>query len=143
MIKIDKSQWPIVQIETDGLATVEAMAEYNATMDDLLAQAEGQDGQFGLIFISDMSDEEYKAHKREKAAQKLSNDWLRANRARMTKQCVAIAMVTKATGIMRMFKPIARMTMKRMMGAPGDLFFTIEEATTWMNKQLHSTAVNS
>jgi hypothetical protein len=136
MIKLDKSQWPIVQMETDGLTTVEAMREYNTAMDELLAYAERQPGQFGLIFISEMSDEEYKTHKRDKDAQKLSNDWLKANKGRIGKQCVAIAMVTKASGIMKVAKPIARMTLKRTMGAQGDIFFTLEEAQVWLRQQL-------
>lgn len=136
MINIDISQWPIVQIEVDGLATVPAMSEYNAAMDALLARAEAEPAQFGLIFISDMSDAEYKVHKREKAAQKLSNDWLKANRGRMSERCVGIAMVIQAKGIMKMMKPIAKMTMKRMMGAPGDLFFTLEEAAQWMDERM-------
>ncbi len=77
-----------------------------------------------------MSDEQYKAHKREKAAQKLSNDWLKANKGRIGEQCVAIAMVAHATGIMKMFKPIARMTLKRTMGTWGDTLFTLDEAIT-------------
>ncbi|MEO1288271.1 MAG: hypothetical protein AAFV93_10920 [Chloroflexota bacterium] len=76
MIKVDKSQFPIVYIEVDGLTTVDAMQEYNTAMDDLLDYAETQSGKFGMIYISDMNDEEYKNHKRDKDAQKLSNAWL-------------------------------------------------------------------
>ncbi|MEM9953619.1 MAG: hypothetical protein AAF846_18570 [Chloroflexota bacterium] len=132
MIKVDKSQFPIVYIEVDGLTTVDAMQEYNTAMDGLLDYAETQSGKFGMIYISDMNDEEYKNHKRDKDAQKLSNAWLKQNKARISEQCFAIAMVVQATGMMKMMRPIAKRSMKRMMGAPGDMFFTLDEAETWM-----------
>ncbi|MEO1163605.1 MAG: hypothetical protein AAFV98_07480 [Chloroflexota bacterium] len=134
MIKVDQSKYPIVYIEVDGLATLEAMQEYNDEMDTLLAYAETQPGKFRMIYINDMDDEAYKQHKREKAAQKLSNDWLKQNKARIGECCVAIAMVTQVTGMMKMMRPIARRSMKRMMGAPGDIFFTLDEAEAWMNR---------
>ena len=135
MINIDKSKWPIVYIETDGLATLESMEEYNTLMEELLDFAEEQPDKFGMIHLNDMSDEDYKSHKREKAAQKLSNDWLKVNKPRITENCFGIAMVTKAT-VMKMMSPIARRSMKRMMGAPGDVFFEVIDAEAWMEEAL-------
>lgn len=137
MVKVNMSRWPLVLIETDGLTTVDAMTEYNLTMDWLLEHAEQQSERFGLIFVSDMDDEQYKSQKREKAAQKLSNTWLKANRERITQQCVAIAMVTKANALMKIMKPIAGTVVRRTMGAPGDVFSTVPEAEAWMSEKLH------
>ena len=128
MIKIDQTQWPIVYIEVDGLATVTAMEEYNTEMEKLLDFAEQQPKKFGIIYISEMSDEEYKQHKREREAQRLSNAWLKQNKPRIGATCVGIAMVTKATGMMKIMRPIAKRSMKRMMGAPGDVFFELSAA---------------
>ena len=66
----------------------------------------------------------------------MSNEWLKANRLRMGKLCTGIAMVTKASGIMKVMKPIAKLTLKRTMGAPGDIFFSREAAEAWMMGQV-------
>ena len=136
MIKLDRSNWPIIYVEVDGLTTLSAVEEYNSVMDEFLAFAEDQPEQFGIIYISDMSDDDYKNHKREKAAQKLSNTWLKQNKPRIAENCFGIAMVTQATGMMKMMRPIAKRSMKRMMGAPGDVFFELGEAEQWMQSVL-------
>ena len=136
MVRVDMSAWPIVLIEVDGLTTAAAMEEYNTAMETLLDHAEQQPTRFGLIYLSQMTDDDHQNQKREKAAQKLSNDWLKVNKARIGQHCVGIAMVTAATGMMKVMKPIAKMSMKRLMGAPGDVFFTRAEAEAWMAEQM-------
>ncbi|MEM8532589.1 MAG: hypothetical protein AAGF95_17225 [Chloroflexota bacterium] len=136
MVRVDMSTWPIVLIEVDGLATLAAMEEYNTAMEKLLDYAEQQPEPFGMIYLSQMTDADHEQHKREKAAQKLSNNWLKDNKARIAQQCVGIAMVTSATGMMKMMKPIAKLSMKRLMGAPGDVFFTQTEAESWMAERM-------
>lgn len=136
MVKIDRSQWPIVYIEVDALTTLGDMEEYNAEMDELLDYAEQQPEKYGIVYLYQGTEEGHKSFKREKDAQKLSNQWLKANKSRIGERCVAIAMVTQAKGLMKMMWPIARMSMKRMMGAPGDMFFTKEEADQWMTERM-------
>ncbi|MEM7346367.1 MAG: hypothetical protein AAF485_19175 [Chloroflexota bacterium] len=136
MVKIDRSNWPIVFIEVDGLTTLAAMEEYNTEMESLLDFAEQQPEKFGIVYLAHMSDDEFKSHKREKAAQKLSKVWLKANKPRIAARCVGIAMVTQATGMMKVMRPIAKRTVKYMMGAPGDMFFTREEAEVWMQEKV-------
>ena len=135
MVKVDTTQWPVVYMAVDGLATVPEMQEYIRAMETLLSHSQHASERFGLVFLSDMSDDEYNSFKREKAAQKLSNEWLKANKALIGEQCIAIAMVTKAGAMMKLMKPVAKFTLKRTMGAPGDIFFTREEAAAWMAKQ--------
>lgn len=140
MVKVDRSNWPTVFIEVDGLTTLAAMEEYNAEMEELLDFAEQQPSKFGIVYLSDMSDSEFKSHKRDKEAQKLSKAWLKENKGRFEAQCVGIAMVTQATGMMKVMRPMAKRAMKRMMGAPGDMFFTREEAEAWMQEQMAQVA---
>ena len=45
MVSIDRSEWPIVYIEVDGITTVDAMEEYNQEMGALLDYAEQQPDQ--------------------------------------------------------------------------------------------------
>ncbi|MBX3015572.1 MAG: hypothetical protein KF832_28885 [Caldilineaceae bacterium] len=136
MIQVDTTQWPIVYMQVDGLATVADVQEYNTAMETLLSHSRRHQERFGLVMLSDMSDEEYNSFKREKEAQRLSNAWLKANKSAIGEQCVGIAMVTKASGIMKLMKPVAKFTLKRSMGAPGDIFFTREDATGWITKQM-------
>ena len=74
--------------------------------------------------------------KREKEAQRLSNQWLKANKPRIGERCVGIAMVLPNAGtFMKLMRPVAKRSMKRMMGAPGDMFFEKSKAETWMKEQ--------
>jgi hypothetical protein len=130
MVEVDTTQWPTVYMKVDALLTTTAVTEYINEMEHLLAREEP----FGLIYLSEMTDEEAR-QRREKEAQKLSNGWLKANRERMGRYCIGIAMVTNATRMMRLYKPIARRTFKRTMGVAGDLFFTQSEAAAWMAAQ--------
>lgn len=136
MVKVDTSEWPVVLMAVDGLTTLAAMQEYIDEMEKLLAHSQQQDQQFGLIYLSDMNDEDFRSHRREKEAQKLSKTWLKANKGYIGEQCLGIAMVTQASGMMKIMKPIAKRTMKHTMGAPGDIFFTLEEAQNWMQGQM-------
>ncbi|MEM7030575.1 MAG: hypothetical protein AAF629_13490 [Chloroflexota bacterium] len=136
MVKVNRSNWPIVYLEVDGITTLAAMEEYVAEMEIILEFAEQQSDKFGMVYITDMSDDEFKSRKREKEAHKLSKAWLKENKPRLEASCVGIAMVTQATGMMKIMRPVAKRTMKRMMGAPGDMFFTKEEAETWMQEQM-------
>ena len=139
MVKMDRSKWPIVYVEMDAIATLEAMQEYNTEMDALLDYAETQPGKFGMIYLNDMSGEEAKAMKRTKEAKQLSNKWLKVNRPRIGEQCAGIAMVMPKGGFwMKMMRPIAKRSMPKMMGAPGDMFFNIEDAEAWMKEQMEA-----
>ncbi|MEM8857273.1 MAG: hypothetical protein AAGD96_03075 [Chloroflexota bacterium] len=141
MVKIDREKWPMVYIEVDAIATLAAMEEYNAEMDALLDFAQTQPEKFGMIYINDMSGDEAKASKREPAAKKLSNQWLKENRPRIGETCAGIAMVMPNGGFfMKMMRPIARRSMPKMMGAQGDMFFNLEDAEAWMKEQMGVTA---
>lgn len=132
MVKVDYAQWPVVYMEVDGLGTVADMQEFIDEMDALLARNE----KFGLIMHTQITDSEYKDFRREKEAQKMSNTWLKENRSRIGAQCIAIASVLKASGLMKVMKPIAKISMKRQMGTNGDIFFTQEEAAVWLAEQM-------
>lgn len=136
MVKVKMAHWPIVTMELDGLITLVDMEEFVTETEKLLAFAEKQPEKFGLIYIAQVSDEDHKKQRREKEAQKLSKQWFKANKGRIGEQCVGIAMVAKASGLMKMMKPIAKVTTKRMMGAPGDVFATKEEAEAWLAKKM-------
>ncbi|MEM7803004.1 MAG: hypothetical protein AAF633_27690 [Chloroflexota bacterium] len=137
MIKIDRSEWPLVYIEVDAVSTLAAMEEYNQEMEKLLDYAEEQPEKFGMIYISELTDAETKSQKREKEAKQLANKWLKANRPRIGENCVGIAMVMpNANLVMKMMRPIAKRSMKKMMGAPGDMFFNQEDAVIWMQEQM-------
>ena len=137
MVKIDRTEWPIVYIDVDGLITVAAMEEYNREMDAFLDYAETVPEKYGIIYVYELTDEEQKSQKREKEAQKLGNAWLKVNKARIGERCIGIAMVTPNAGtLLKMMRPIAKRSMKRMMGAPGDMFFERKEAEAWMRTQM-------
>ncbi|MEM7331123.1 MAG: hypothetical protein AAF490_03455 [Chloroflexota bacterium] len=136
MIKINKSEWPVVHIEVDGILTLPDMEEYTREMDSLLDFADGKREKYGIIYMTELGDDQANM-KREKEAKRLSTQWLKANRERIGEHCVGIAMVMPNAGKMvKMMRPIAKRSMKRMMGAPGDMFFEQELAETWIKEQL-------
>lgn len=127
-----QTEGALIRMEVDALATLESMQAYLDAMESILLEHET----FGLMFLSDMENDEIKTQKRTKEASKLSNAWLKENRERIGKQCIGIAMVVKPTMMMRAMKPMASKTMKKMMGAQGDMFFERDQAETWMKSQL-------
>lgn len=136
MVNIDKTDWPIVYIEVDGITTLPAMEEYNREMEMLLDFADERQEKYGIIYVTELNDEQTKV-KREKEAQRLSNKWLKANKPRIGEHCIGIAMVMPNAGtVMKLMRPVAKRSMKRMMGAPGDMFFAKDEAEAWMRQQL-------
>ncbi|MEM7125972.1 MAG: hypothetical protein AAF702_06580 [Chloroflexota bacterium] len=137
MVEIDITQWPTVYVEMNEIKTLPEMQEYVEKMNELLDYAEQQADKYGVIYLYQGAEQDPKSFKREKEAQKLNNQWLKENKARVGEHCVAIAMVTPFKGMMKLMRPIARMSMKRMMGAPGDMFFNKEEAEKWMAEKLN------
>lgn len=124
----------LIYMEVDALSTAPAMREYLDAMERILSEYP----QFGLMLLNDMDDADIKAQKRTKEANKLSRQWLKANRERIGEQCIGIAMVVKPTAMMRAMKPMAAKTMKKIMGAQGDLFFERAKAEDWLQTQLQA-----
>lgn len=136
MITVSTADWPLVTMEVDNLSTLAHMEDFVAQLENLLTLAEEQSGKFGLIYIAHISYEGYKYHSQDKATKKLSKQYFKANKERIAQQCVAIAAVTKSSILMKLLKPMARVTVKRTWGAPCDIFFTTEEAEAWLLKKI-------
>ena len=136
MVKLDRNEWPIVRVDVDGLVTLPDMEGYIAEMEKLLSEAEKKGEPYGIVYNTQITDEEFKAKKREKEAHKRSSKWLKENKPRFAAHCVGVAMVVKASGLMKFMKPIAGVGIKKMMGVPGAVFFSIGEGREWMENKL-------
>ncbi|MEM0941494.1 MAG: hypothetical protein AAF600_18060 [Bacteroidota bacterium] len=47
-----------------------------------------------------------------------------------------LLLVTQGSGLMKFMKPIIKMGMKKMMGATGEAFFSVEKGKKWLQNKL-------
>jgi hypothetical protein len=130
MFRIDDSQSPLVVIHFDGPMTLDETHRMLAYFNQLLDT--------GAPFALAMASNNEAQH--EKGVAKAQKQWLQANRSRIGKTCVGIAMVTQSSKFIALYKPIANQIIQRMYHCPGRLFTDLEEATTWLRYQLRQAA---
>ncbi|MEM0940872.1 MAG: hypothetical protein AAGI25_13935 [Bacteroidota bacterium] len=138
MVRIRLAEWPMVRIDVDGLITLPEIEEYIAAMEKFLEETERREEPYGMIYNTQMTDKEFKSTKREKDAHKRSVQWTREAKPRICAYCIGIATIAQGSAMMKFMKPIIKMGMKKMMGAPGEAFFSVDEGKKWLQSRLNS-----
>lgn len=128
MYRFDESGWPVVEIEASGTTTVADVEEYFARWESWLSRREP----LGVV-LRYRGEEQGKP---DKEARRLSNRWHKENRELTGRYCAGVAAVVESSKLVAVYKPIASTVMRKMMGCPGGVFSTYEEAVRWISERL-------
>lgn len=128
MHKIDDLRHPVVIMHTFEpimKADIEAIAEAGNRL-----LAAGQP--FALVMVSDGGD----GKQRERGANAMLTQWVKANKPKLEKLCAGMASVVPTNALLAIYKPMMRTVGARMYGFPLEMFTDTEEALAWAAGQL-------
>jgi hypothetical protein len=128
MHTIDHSRKPVVIMRTIEPIQVTDMQAIADAGDKLLAAGQP----FALVMVSDGGD----SKQRERGANAMLTQWVKANKPELERLCAGMASVVPTSAPMAIYKPMMKTIGSRMYGFPLEMFTDIEEACAWAQGQL-------
>jgi hypothetical protein len=135
MHKIEHEYHPIIVMHTFEpimKADMQAIAEAG---NQLLAAGEP----FALVMVSDGGD----GKNRERGANAMLTQWVKANKPKLEQLCAGMASVVPTSALLAIYKPVMRTVGARMYGFPLEMFTDVEEARAWASGQLARAAAKA
>lgn len=129
-MKIERISANLIKYEVGAAVAVEDMQALAAMLEERLISRQP----FGLMMARDGE------HKENPAAAKWRKGWVKKNKTPLQAYCVGVAMVTNSAGLLKLYKPLAKMMISKMFGCAGEMFATESEAIAWLNVQMEKAA---
>lgn len=130
MYTIDESRAPLITLEFLGAMDAATTQRLFDTLTEVLGRSSGR---FAVMMTNNQGE-----HKHERGVARIQQDWAKANRQRLSQDCVGMALVTQSSKYMRMFGPVVNQVISRMYGCPGKVFSDPNEAEAWLRERLAS-----
>jgi hypothetical protein len=70
------------------------------------------------------------------SAAKWFNGWIKQNKSHLEDCCAGVAMVTSSSGLLKLYRPLAKKLISKTFGCPGDMFTMESEAIAWLHEQM-------
>lgn len=128
MHKINEQHHPVIIMHTFEPIMKADMEAIAAAGNRLLAAGQP----FALVMVSDGGD----GNNRERGANAMLTQWVKANKPKLQELCAGMASVVPTSALLAIYKPMMRTVGARMYGFPLEMFTDIDEARRWAEGQL-------
>lgn len=130
MITINETNYPIISVHFENVATLEDTEKYLSRFGNWLLH----EHQFGIIIRQSNSQE--KDTDQVAAVHQLIVQWIKQNKSKIAQFCVGIALVIDTAETLENRRKTAPKTITAIYGCPGQVFETQTEAQQWIQQQM-------
>ena len=127
--QIREDSWPVAIVRLDNTISEAFMKAFLHQWTEWL----NRDEPFGMLCFYEGTDS-----KQSGEVKKMRKQWLKENRALIRKNMAGMAMVVKASSLVKMMRPIANTMAPKVFGCPARIFTWAEqeEANEWLQNQI-------